>query len=419
MWKVANCSPSRSSGETSAANRIAQPGRPQRRPAPAGGARAALAARGAPAQAVDDGVGRQREQHDRRANVHEVSTGTSGIVTVARSCRAAGRRTAAGWGSGEAGAIELPPTVLPQWCHSPTSPGRFADPQRRILPWGSDPIQDDVEIRRAAGVRSLPTQPAVDVRPNLTASACSSPQRPPAPARDKRPRAGVERRSRGVDVVDQQARGGGACRSSIASRPLRRRCARLEPTWRPARSRRRRQRRAGRPSRGASASARTPAGSNPAPAFARAACAGTGTSAAGAPASWSPGRFAAMCAAIRVGHGQRAAELQRGDQLARHAVVRERRPRARERRAGGRAAAAVRGRPQRGQPRAGQPRQCLCARRAQPQRRPWQGGAAGRRMRVGRRRRAARRGRGMARRRPCRARCDGSTRDRDEPAPKL
>ena len=66
MCAVANCSPSRSSGETSATNSASDPGPPQRAAASAAAARSPPSrAGGAPAARVDVAVAREREQHDR------------------------------------------------------------------------------------------------------------------------------------------------------------------------------------------------------------------------------------------------------------------------------------------------------------------------------------------------------------------
>ena len=113
-------------------------------------------------------------------------------------------------------------------------------------------------------------------------------------------------------------------------------------------------------------------------------------------------------------HGQGAPELERGDQLARHAVVRQRRPGAGERGARRRTAAAVGGEAAaraRRAPASTAARACTRRRATAP---PVAGRRDRPRTRAGRRRRAARRGRGMARRRACRATCDGTTRDRCE-----
>ena len=145
--------------------------------------------------------------------------------------------------------------------------------------------------------------------------------------------------------------------------------ARLAPTWRAARSRRRRQRRE-RPLQPArQRGARAPrAGIEPARAAgATGARRARGTQRRPTPTAQRRRQVRRHVRRHQVGHRQRAAELQRGDEVARHALVGHRRPRARERRAArpGSRAPRWRGSPQRGQP-AAQPRQRARARRAQP-----------------------------------------------------
>ena len=180
MWKVANCSPSRSSGEISAANRVASPVRPQRRPAPPGRPRAALAARGAPAQAVHDRVRGEREQHDRRerprgVDGHERIVGRLLASVACRANRHSSRVV----------------RVTPRPAGSP----------HRAAPCALAELLAVVP----APARALRC-PSHSVRVYVTADLTAA-------ARDERPRAGVERRSRGVDVVDQRARCGGGARS--------------------------------------------------------------------------------------------------------------------------------------------------------------------------------------------------------------
>ncbi len=66
MWKVANCSPRRSTGEISATNSSAMPSSHSAEPPVARRPRPALPPRRAPASDIDPHVGGQRDQDDRR-----------------------------------------------------------------------------------------------------------------------------------------------------------------------------------------------------------------------------------------------------------------------------------------------------------------------------------------------------------------
>ena len=93
MWNEAICSPSTSSGETSATNRHDQAARPRRGAPAAGGARAALAARRAPAQAVDDAVA-GRGRSGRRGRSSTKCRGTRRTIVTSRAVPAPARRQA-------------------------------------------------------------------------------------------------------------------------------------------------------------------------------------------------------------------------------------------------------------------------------------------------------------------------------------
>ena len=174
---------------------------------------------------------------------------------------------------------------------------------------------------RCADATGLSQRPRIGHDPHAIAR--------PAPERAS---ADVERRAGGVDVVDEQRDGGGGTGATAAKR---RRCAasaRPAPTWRRAAvARAAGTAESGSPARAASAPRAAPRG--------RTRGAGGGRGAAGT--GHERGRRGGSAQAARqvgrhVGghqarHRQRAAELQRGHEVARRALVGQRRPRAVER----------------------------------------------------------------------------------------